>query len=443
MMPKAVIHDRSSINSSSSPPAAAADDDINDNDSKKNRGVGIVVSGTGGGAGGESSLPLWQSVTLAGVYMFGCISFFLLIRYSKVLQKRGEIEDYDNAAAVFCTELLKWIFSVGMVWHRQQKFLPFSVWKDPNTWRTGLYYAVPSGIYAVYNNLTYSNLTLFDPATYQVFMQTRILFTGVLYSYLLSKHLSSRKWCALTLLTLGVASKYFSFNLQIDWRISFMLFQASLSAFAGVYNEYLLKRDITMDVNEQNFFMYSFALVFNLGFGLFSHPSYYLSGELFTKINPILVIIVINGAVVGIVTSLILKFINVIVKAFASACEVLLTAVFAAWLLGDTLSYKDFVACVIVTGSIYIYYSLPSTTTTPTPTTALSANSTVVSGAESSSSSSPKVAVTAADTTSGGISSGVETTSGSLLVAGVSRESGSSELQHLHHHHHHHDKANA
>jgi len=290
--------------------------------------------------------------------MFGCITFYLLIRYSKSLERKGEVV-YDSASAVFFTELCKWLFSVGAMYYRTGKFLPVSVFTE-GSWRVGVYFAVPSGIYAVYNNLTYFNLGSFDPGTFQVFMQTRVIFTGVLYTWILSKSLTSRKWAALVMLTFGVAAKYLTFHLQIDHRVLFMLFQASLSAFAGVYNEFLLKRDISMDVNEQNFFMYSFALLFNLGWGLFTNPDYYTSGQVLQSMNGIVLLIVVNGAVIGIVTSLILKFINVIVKAFASACEVLLTAVLASLFLGESLTLQDVVACCIVMASIYVYYTTPA-----------------------------------------------------------------------------------
>ena len=314
----------------------------------------------------ESSIPLWQSIALANIYMFGCIILFLLIRYSKtkerlINEQRQEsglepIILYDSAAAVFFTELFKCVASVIAMYYRTGKFLPISIFRD-QTWRVGIYYAVPSAIYALYNNLTYLNLSIFDPGTYQVFMQTRVLFTGVLYTWILAKTLTHRKWAALVLLTLGVVSKYVTPDIKVDWRISFMLFQASLSAFAGVFNEFLLKKDIQMDVNEQNFFMYSFALIFNCGWGLYTNPSYYSSGDVFRSFNGIFFFIVLNAAIIGIVTSLILKFINVIVKAFASACEVLLTAILAAMFLNESLTKQDVVACVIVMYSIYIYYS--------------------------------------------------------------------------------------
>ena len=42
-------------------------------------------------------------------------------------------------------------------------------------------YAAPALLYCVYNNLVYVNLTTFDPGTYNVLMQLRIVFTGLLY----------------------------------------------------------------------------------------------------------------------------------------------------------------------------------------------------------------------------------------------------------------------
>ena len=323
-----------------------------------NKGAGSSASATStlvANFAAESSLPLHQSALIALAYTVGSTVFFLMIRYSKMLEKKSGEKVYDNAAAVFYMELVKWCFSVSAMYYRTGKFLPVSVFRD-GTWRIGLGFAVPSLIYAVYNNMTYFNLTTFDPASFQVFMQTRVLFTGLLYSAIFHKALTRQKWLALILLTVGVASKYLDWNMTIDARILFLLFQASLSSFAGVYNEFLLKKDVNMDVNEQNFYMYTFALFFNLGFGLATNPDYYTSGRVVSSVNSWFVATVVCGAMTGIAASLVLKFINVIVKAFASATEVLITAVLAALFLGEALTIKDCVACCIVMVAIYMYY---------------------------------------------------------------------------------------
>ena len=43
------------------------------------------------------------------------------------------------------------------------------------------YYMIPAFLYCLYNNLSFVNLTFFDPTTYFMFMQIRMLMTGVIY----------------------------------------------------------------------------------------------------------------------------------------------------------------------------------------------------------------------------------------------------------------------
>ena len=43
------------------------------------------------------------------------------------------------------------------------------------------YYMVPSFLYCFYNNLSFANLISFDPTSYFMFLQARLLITGVIY----------------------------------------------------------------------------------------------------------------------------------------------------------------------------------------------------------------------------------------------------------------------
>ena len=43
------------------------------------------------------------------------------------------------------------------------------------------YYMIPAFLYCLYNNLSFTNLAFFDPTTYFMFMQIRLLMTGVIY----------------------------------------------------------------------------------------------------------------------------------------------------------------------------------------------------------------------------------------------------------------------
>ena len=47
-----------------------------------------------------------------------------------------------------------------------------------------LLYLVPATLYCLYNNLSFLSLAYFDPTTYFMFMQIRLLLTGLIYQVL-------------------------------------------------------------------------------------------------------------------------------------------------------------------------------------------------------------------------------------------------------------------
>ncbi|EPY29350.1 UDP-galactose translocator 1 [Strigomonas culicis] len=188
-------------------------------------------------------------------------------------------------------------------------------------------------------------------------MQSRILFTGLLFTAVLRQPLTLRKWAALVLLTGGLALKYLSPHLQVDGYIALMLGQALLSALAGVYNEYYLKEDMNLSIHVQNFFMYFYGMIFNVVLGLLLNPSSFLSLRFDNLMNGQVALIVFFGASTGIAAAFILKFINVLVKAIASAVEVSLTALFARIILGEPFSSRDIPSALVVTAAIAVYYT--------------------------------------------------------------------------------------
>ncbi|CBZ25102.1 conserved hypothetical protein [Leishmania mexicana MHOM/GT/2001/U1103] len=345
----------------------------------------VLFSPTEGASAGplsppDSTLPFLQSAALAAIYMLASMLFVLTIRYTK-----NHHQQYNDALVVFAIELTKLAVSVALKYREDAEFLPTKVLfsaQRREIWRGGLPYTVPSFLYTVYNNMTFSNLKLFDAGTYQVFMQTRILFTGILFSLLPHQALTVRKWVALVLLMIGVASKYYSpSTLQLGPRVLLILPQALLSSMAGVYNEYALKKERHLSIHQQNFFTHLYVILFNTVFGLLADPAIITGvfaatttttrtstaavGELNGNAAPpqqrsgapLVVLLIIFGTVMGISAAFILKFLNVIAKAFASALEVLLTAAVAAALLGEPFTSHDAIAVWIVMTAMCMYYT--------------------------------------------------------------------------------------
>lgn len=118
-----------------------------------------------------------------------------------------------------------------------------------------LKYFIPSFLYCLYNNLTFVNLSSYDPTTYFLLLQFRVVITGVVFQMLFNKRLTRHQWFSLILLTFGCIIKQinysstsssasdddFSLGTYININLFLILLQVLCSCFAGVYNEYILK----------------------------------------------------------------------------------------------------------------------------------------------------------------------------------------------------------
>lgn len=152
-------------------------------------------------------------------------------------------------------------------------------------------------------------------------------------------------------------------NIHLLW----ILVQVFCSCFAGVYNEYLLKSERTNQVDTmlQNAFMYVDSIICNFMLLIyFDHQQPTLSAidKISDTFNIILsgkqfliLLIILNNAAVGIVTSLFLKSMTSILKTFASALELLFTSILAWILFGIPVSIYTFIAIFIVSTAVYLY----------------------------------------------------------------------------------------
>ncbi|GAB6021108.1 hypothetical protein CHUAL_003741 [Chamberlinius hualienensis] len=231
------------------------------------------------------------------------------------------------------------------------------------------WYTVPAALYAAYNNLAFVNLSAFNPTTYFLLLQFRVVVTGILFQVLFKKSLSVKQWLSLVLLTIGCLIKempsfslgglvipHFSINLPL------ILIQVFCSCFAGVYNEYLLKSSaIGVHIMLQNIFLYIDSIFCNIGM-------LWAQGTLSDVIEPTalqplfdwkVLGIIVNNAAIGIVTSFFLQSLNSILKTFASALELMFTAVLCWVIFGIPIDIRTVVAIMMVSAAVYIYAQNP------------------------------------------------------------------------------------
>ncbi|CAF0818300.1 unnamed protein product [Adineta ricciae] len=313
--------------------------------------------------------------------------------------------NYNTIVVVLLTEVVK--FVTALVIYRQTHSFN-QMRRDITENQTVLFlYFIPSALYCLYNNLAFINLSSYDPTTYFLLLQFRVVVTGVIFQILFNKRLTRIQWLSLLLLTSGCIIKQFEHSSSlpvskvsltnstlshtpeptvqksslINIHLIWILVQVFCSCFAGVYNEYLLKSDRTtqVDVMLQNSFMYFDSILCNLMLLMFfDQQQPYLSiTEKFSNTlrlitsgkENLIFFIILNNAAVGIVTSLFLKSMTSILKTFASALELLFTSILAWILFSIPVSIYTFLAIFIVSFAVYLYsinpvVNQPKTTTT-------------------------------------------------------------------------------
>uniref|UniRef100_A0A182YN52 CMP-sialic acid transporter n=1 Tax=Anopheles stephensi TaxID=30069 RepID=A0A182YN52_ANOST len=320
-------------------------------------------------------------------------------------QRSDNSYSYNTVLVVLLTEALKLVISAGL-YCRDNSFRSL-IARVVEGSDVLLLYFVPAFLYCLYNNLAFVNLSTFDPTTYYLLLQLRVVITGILFQIIFKKYLSRKQWFSLLLLTVGCMLKQWNFSIfsttsqptaavgettvetrkpdpadgtfrgknisgfDLSYSALLILVQTFCSCLAGVYNEYLLKKkgsDINIYV--QNVFMYLDSIVCNMLILL-------LQGELvgaFTSENLReiarfeVIVIMLNNAAIGIITSFFLKYMNSILKTFASALELLFTAVLCYLLFSIPIYLNTMLAIFVVSYAIYLYSLNPVVNLSKTPT---------------------------------------------------------------------------
>lgn len=134
------------------------------------------------------------------------------------------------------------------------------------------------------------------------------------------------------------------------------------SCFAGVYNEYLLKgKGSDIHIMVQNVYMYTDSIVCNCLVLAYKGQltDAFTSSSLGSIFQVGVVSIILNNAAIGIVVSLFLRSLNSILKTFASALELMFTAVLCWLIFGITIDIYTVIAIVIVSAATYLYAQNP------------------------------------------------------------------------------------
>uniref|UniRef100_A0A061SGM7 Solute carrier family 35 (UDP-sugar transporter), member A1/2/3 n=1 Tax=Tetraselmis sp. GSL018 TaxID=582737 RepID=A0A061SGM7_9CHLO len=272
---------------------------------------------------------------------------------------------YNIATVPLFSELTKLIVSAFLLYRCKVK--------DPKgtqttfAWRSILLFPIPSIIYIVHNNVQFYTMQYVDAATYQILGNLKIVTTGFLFRVFLKRYLTRIQWMALVLLMCAATTSQISGCGSLlaapAMGYVFGVLSAWLSAFAGVYTEFLMKKN-NDNLYWQNVQLYGFGTLFNAVRLTFDDVAAgFANGpwvtNAFNGYNWVTFMIVLNFAFAGMSVSWIMKFADTIVKVYATSSAMMITALLSVWFFDLQPTLQLFMGIVIACISLNLYFLPP------------------------------------------------------------------------------------
>ena len=323
-------------------------------------------------------------VSLAVLVLQNC-SLILVTRYSRTVPG----PQYLASTAVLFAEVAKTctaLFIHGKHLH-QAKQLSLSRLVDECFGEHSDFHKLlfPSVIYTIQNNLQYVAITYLDAATYQVTAQLKILTTAIFSVLFLGRSLSPRKWFSLVVLMIGVALVQWPADTDDikksndDAGHKLLGFGAVvtacvLSGMAGVYTEKVLKttraslwlRNIQMGISG-TLLSAIFGVMLADRSNIKAHGLFYGYDH-----NPAAWMAVSLNAFGGLLTAVVVKYADNILKGFATSIAIVLSCVLSVWFLDFTVTGLFMLGTAFVITATVIYgYPEPQGQRRPSPSVIL------------------------------------------------------------------------
>lgn len=291
----------------------------------------------------------------------------LMARYSRA---REDSNVFFTTVNVFMMEIIKVVVCSGIIIYTTK-----SISKYVNELKTAivdhrsetLKVCIPALIYTLQNNLYYIALSHLEATTFCITYQMKIFTTAIFMYFFLGKKLSTKQWWALVLLVLGVADIQYVYSpppasedIEQNPMYGFIavLTMCFTSAFAGVYLEKVLKSSNAS------------IWVQNIRLALIGLPISFLSMWYYDweKINDqgafrgwdfVVVCLTVTNSIGGILISVVIKYADNILKAYAQSMAIIGAAV-GSWILFDfSPGFMFLLGTFMVIISIIVYTAFP------------------------------------------------------------------------------------
>jgi len=265
------------------------------------------------------------------------------------LQQRSGTTGYSFIAAAITIWIAKCVVSFAMFVSKNDLQTGLATLFAPGCSRYGKVPAfilpmIPGCLLACYDALSFSSLTALDPATYQILLNSRILVVCLLWSVMFKRKLSNNQWLVFLLLFAACITRGLDriqvMGTSVGSGIATVIAQVSISAFASVLSEVLLK-EMPMPTDLINFCTYFWGLVVLAVTLLYQHGydalySEWLSPASWAKLqgDPWMIASIVCLTAFGIITAYLIKELSNIVKELSRGFVIVACAVVDCFLVG-------------------------------------------------------------------------------------------------------------
>ncbi|CAI5708911.1 hypothetical protein KXD40_004825 [Peronospora effusa] len=323
-------------------------------------------------------MELSPTVLKYGSLCILCVQNSLLVILMR-LSRVGNFPRFIPATAVFIGEALKLITCFVVLIHefhgleklQRRKRLGDSFRAITNMGEL-LRVCVPAMLYVVQNNLQYVAVSNLDASTFQVLYQLKILTTAIFSVVMLQRTLLLTQWGAIVTLMMGVALVQLDEGSSAATVKSEQTVQSTTngllaviaacmcSGFAGVYLEKILKAAGSQtSLWERNVQMCFLGLVLSGGGLAYNDYESILTRGFFYGYRPVVWAAISFSAFGGLLTAVVVKYADNILKAFATSIAVVLSVILSAFVFDKIPTGQFVIGAILVNGSVYAYGKAP------------------------------------------------------------------------------------
>ncbi|XP_003730167.1 probable UDP-sugar transporter protein SLC35A4 [Strongylocentrotus purpuratus] len=307
----------------------------------------------------------WKLLVLCSVLIYGSHSVLL-----NLCKDETGVIPFNSAAVVLLTELTKLMLSLALLIpellaqrragiRESDRMLPV---------RDSWVFALPALFYAVNNNLVVCIQHYMDPASFEVLSKIKIAITAILYRVVLKNQLSTKQWLAIAVLFIGsMCNSFGAIASRQSLRASpsevyitlsgllMLLAYCTISGMAGIYTEYILKKQKQVSLSQQNAYIYMYGIAFNF-IGYIMTTSSDQNVGFFHGFNQWTLVVILTQAVNGLIQAFLMKHGNSIIRLFIIATAMLVATVLSVLVFSLQLNSFFYTAFISMAFALWLYH---------------------------------------------------------------------------------------